>query len=112
MITATIPVDSKLPNVSTTIFTVMSKLAADCGAINLSQGFPDFQADPALFEATVQAMRDGRNQYAPMAGVPELRSAITDKVEALYGVRYDVEQAAGRVVRRVDDDHARARRNQ
>ena len=76
----------------TTIFTVMSKLAVDCGAINLSQGFPDFQADPALFEATVQAMRDGRNQYAPMAGVPELRSAIADKVDALYGVRYDAEQ--------------------
>ncbi|MFT3847510.1 MAG: pyridoxal phosphate-dependent aminotransferase [Propionivibrio sp.] len=76
----------------TTIFTVMSKLAADCGAINLSQGFPDFQADPALFEATLRAMRDGRNQYAPMAGMPELRSAIAEKVAALYGVRYDVEQ--------------------
>ena len=92
MIKATIAVDSKLPAIGTTIFTVMSKLAADCGAINLSQGFPDFQADPALFEATQQAMRDGRNQYAPMAGVPELRGAIANKVAALYGVRYDVEQ--------------------
>ena len=92
MIKTSIPVDSKLPEVGTTIFSVMSKLAADCGAINLSQGFPDFQADQALFEATLQAMRDGHNQYAPMAGVPELRSAIADKVEALYGVRYDVEQ--------------------
>ncbi|MFZ4535086.1 pyridoxal phosphate-dependent aminotransferase [Propionivibrio sp.] len=84
--------DSKLPNIGVTIFTVMSKLAADCGAINLSQGFPDFQADPALFEATLRAMRDGRNQYPPMAGMPELRTAIADKIEALYGVRYDSDQ--------------------
>jgi methionine aminotransferase len=69
----------------------MSKLAADCGAINLSQGFPDFQADPALFDATWRAMRDGRNQYPPMAGVPELRSAIADKVAALYGADYDAD---------------------
>ena len=87
-----VAIDSKLPWVGTTIFTVMSKLAADCGAINLSQGFPDFQADPALFEATLRAMRDGRNQYPPMAGMPELRTAIANKVEALYGARYDVEQ--------------------
>jgi len=83
---------SKLPDIGVTIFTVMSKLAADCGAINLSQGFPDFQADPSLFEATLRAMREGRNQYPPMAGVPELRSAIAAKVEALYGARYDTEQ--------------------
>ena len=69
-------IDSKLPRVGTTIFTVMSKLAADCGAINLSQGFPDFQADPSLFDATWRAMRAGRNQYPPLAGVPELRQAI------------------------------------
>ena len=85
-------IDSKLPAVGTTIFTVMSRLAADCGAINLSQGFPDFQADPALFEATVRAMRDGRNQYPPMAGMPELRTAIADKVAALYDTRFDAEQ--------------------
>jgi methionine aminotransferase len=78
--------------VSTTIFTVMSKLAADCGAINLSQGFPDFQADPALFEATLRAMREGRNQYPPMIGMPELRAAIADKVASLYGMRYDTDQ--------------------
>ncbi len=78
--------------VATTIFTVMSKLAADCGAINLSQGFPDFQADPALFEATLRAMREGRNQYPPMIGMPELRAAIADKVASLYGVRYDADQ--------------------
>jgi methionine aminotransferase len=89
---ASIAIDSKLPWVGTTIFTVMSKLAAECGAINLSQGFPDFQADPALFEATLRAMREGRNQYPPMAGMPELRSAIADKVEALYGARYDVDE--------------------
>ncbi len=92
MLPSSIAIDSKLPWVGTTIFTVMSKLAAECGAINLSQGFPDFQADPALFEATLRAMRDGRNQYPPMAGMPELRAAIADKVAALYGTRYEVEQ--------------------
>jgi methionine aminotransferase len=72
----------------TTIFTVMSKLAADCGAINLSQGYPDFHAEPALFDATLRAMRDGRNQYPPMIGMPELRAGIAAKVRALYGVDY------------------------
>lgn len=91
MIPSNVAIDSKLPWVGTTIFTVMSKLASDCGAINLSQGFPDFQAEPALFEATMRAMQEGRNQYSPMTGVPELRQAISDKVEALYGVRYDAE---------------------
>ncbi|MBN9422558.1 MAG: aminotransferase [Candidatus Accumulibacter sp. 66-26] len=92
MLSSPVAIDSKLPWVGTTIFTVMSKLAADCGAINLSQGFPDFQADPALFAATERAMAGGRNQYPPMAGMPELRGAIADKVEALYGLRYDVDQ--------------------
>ncbi|MBA3998712.1 MAG: aminotransferase [Candidatus Accumulibacter sp.] len=92
MLSSPVAIDSKLPWVGTTIFTVMSKLAADCGAINLSQGFPDFQADPALFAATERAMAGGRNQYPPMAGTPELRGAIADKVEALYGLRYDVDQ--------------------
>ncbi len=91
MISSSLAIDSKLPWVGTTIFTVMSKLAADCGAINLSQGFPDFQAEPALFEATLRAMNEGRNQYPPMAGMPELRTAIAGKVESLYGVRYDAE---------------------
>ncbi|WP_425499995.1 pyridoxal phosphate-dependent aminotransferase [Propionivibrio limicola] len=91
MIPTAVAIDSKLPWVGTTIFTVMSKLAADCGAINLSQGFPDFQADPSLFEATMRAMSEGRNQYAPMTGMPELRHAISGKVEALYGVHYDAE---------------------
>ena len=86
-----IPIESRFPNMGTTIFTVMSKLAAECGAVNLSQGFPDFQAEPALFDAVHRHMLAGRNQYAPMAGMPELRQAIVDKVAALYGVRYDVE---------------------
>ena len=76
MISTSLAIDSKLPWVGTTIFTVMSKLATDCGAINLSQGFPDFQAEPALFEAVTRAMNEGRNQYPPMAGMPELRQAI------------------------------------
>jgi methionine aminotransferase len=92
MIPSAVAIDSKLPWVGTTIFTVMSKLAADCGAINLSQGFPDFQADPSLFEATMRAMCEGRNQYPPMIGMPELRAAIADKVEALYGARYDADR--------------------
>ncbi|MCB1940780.1 MAG: pyridoxal phosphate-dependent aminotransferase [Candidatus Accumulibacter sp.] len=88
---SSVAIDSKLPKVGTTIFTVMSRLAADCGAINLSQGFPDFQADTALFDATLRAMREGRNQYPPMAGVPELRAAIAEKVAALYGVSCDLD---------------------
>jgi len=82
---------SKLPQVGTTIFTVMSKMAAECGAINLSQGFPDFQAEPALFDAVDRAMRSGRNQYPPMTGLPELRAGIAAKVKALYGADYDPE---------------------
>lgn len=80
---------SKLPNVGTTIFTVMSKLAADLGAINLSQGFPDFDCDPALVDAVAKHMREGRNQYAPMQGVPALRQAIATKFIELYGAGYD-----------------------
>ena len=85
------PIESRLPHVGTTIFTVMSRLAQECGAINLSQGFPDFQADPSLFDAVHRAMLAGRNQYAPMAGTAELRQGIADKVAALYGIRYDVD---------------------
>lgn len=82
-------VRSRLPSVGTTIFTVMSQMAEASGAINLSQGFPDFQADDALFERVSHWMRAGANQYASMAGVPSLREAIVAKVEALYGARYD-----------------------
>ena len=85
------PIESRLPNVGTTIFTVMSRLAQECGAINLSQGFPDFNADDLLFERVAHWMRAGHNQYAPMAGCLPLREAIAAKVEALYGARYDVE---------------------
>ncbi len=86
------PIVSRLPNVGTTIFTVMSKLAQDCGAINLSQGFPDFSAEDVLFERVGHWMRAGHNQYAPMAGVPALRVAIAAKVWVLYGTDYDPER--------------------
>src|SRR5215208_573681 len=66
----------------------MSKLASDLGAINLSQGFPDFDCDPELVEAVARHMRDGRNQYAPMQGVPALRQAIAAKYHDLYGAKY------------------------
>ena len=82
---------SRLPAVGTTIFTVMSRLAADLGAINLSQGYPDFDCDPELVDAVTRHMRDGRNQYAPMQGVLPLRQAIATKYERLYGRRYDPE---------------------
>ena len=82
-------ISSKLPSVGTTIFTVMSKLAADTGAINLSQGFPDFDCDPALVDAVARHMRAGHNQYAPMQGVPALREAIAAKYREIYGVAYD-----------------------
>ena len=82
---------SRLPSVGTTIFTVMSKLAADVGAINLSQGFPDFDCDPALIDAVVKHMRSGLNQYAPMPGVLALRKAIAAKYARTHGVTYDPE---------------------
>ncbi|GAB4040737.1 MAG: pyridoxal phosphate-dependent aminotransferase [Rubrivivax sp.] len=80
---------SRLPSVGTTIFTVMSALAAKTGAVNLGQGFPDFDCDPALPAAVTEAMAQGLNQYPPMAGVPALRQAVAAKIEALYGRRYD-----------------------
>lgn len=80
---------SKLPSVGTTIFTVMSRMAAELGAINLSQGFPDFDCDPDLVETVARCMRDGHNQYAPMQGVLRLRQAIASKYEHYYGRRYD-----------------------
>lgn len=80
---------SRLPNVGTTIFTVMSALAAEKGAVNLGQGFPDFDCDPALVDAVTQAMKAGCNQYPPMAGVPALREAIAAKIAKIYGSQYD-----------------------
>ena len=82
---------SKLPAVGTTIFTVMSRLAQEHNAINLSQGFPDYDCDPALQDLVTKYMREGLNQYPPMAGVPQLREAVAHKVLALYGASYDPE---------------------
>ena len=84
-------IESKLPHVGTTIFTVMSALALEHQAVNLGQGFPDFDCDPRLIDAVTDAMRRGLNQYPSMLGVLELRQAIADKVERLYGRRYDVQ---------------------
>jgi methionine aminotransferase len=83
---------SRLPKVGTTIFTVMSRLAQECGAINLSQGFPDYSGPVELIDAVTRHMRAGDNQYAPMAGALPLREAIAQKVADLYGADYDVEQ--------------------
>jgi methionine transaminase len=80
---------SRLPKVGTTIFTVMSALAAQHGAVNLGQGFPDFDGDPRLLDAVTGAMREGLNQYPPMAGVLPLREAVAAKIASLYGHRYD-----------------------
>ena len=82
---------SRLPSVGTTIFTVMSALAQEVGAVNLGQGFPDFDCDPALLRQVGDAMNDGLNQYPPMAGVPQLRQAVARKIEALYGHAYDAD---------------------
>ena len=82
---------SKLPQVGTTIFTVMSALAQQHGAINLSQGFPNFESDPKLIDLVSQAMKQGYNQYAPMAGNLELRLAIARKYELLYNTHYHPE---------------------
>ena len=80
-------VETKLPAVGTTIFTVMSQLAAEHKAINLGQGFPDFDPPEALRDALARAMREGHNQYAPMTGIPRLREQIALKTEHLYGRR-------------------------
>ncbi len=82
-------IESKLPDVGVTIFTTISALAHQHGAINLSQGFPDFNADPELLALVNRYMREGHNQYAPMQGVPRLRERIAEKVAALYGAAYD-----------------------
>jgi methionine aminotransferase len=86
-----IPVVSKLPQTGTTIFTVMSALANELGAINLSQGFPDYDCSPELIELVNKAMKAGHNQYAPMAGVMALRERIAEKTEKLYGAVYNPE---------------------
>jgi methionine aminotransferase len=84
-----VPIVSKLPFTGTTIFTVMSALANEVGAINLSQGFPDYDSPPELNQLVNQAMNEGHNQYAPMPGLISLREQITIKVEKLHGAVYD-----------------------
>jgi methionine aminotransferase len=82
-------IDTKFPKVGTTIFTVMSALATEKNAVNLGQGFPDFNCDPKLLNCVTDAMQQGLNQYPPMSGVAVLREAVADKVERLYHYRYD-----------------------
>jgi len=84
-------ISSKLPKVGTTIFTVMSQLAKEESAINLSQGFPDFPVSDELIELVYQYMKRGFNQYPPMAGIMPLREVIAEKMEQLYGCVYNPE---------------------
>ncbi|GAB3733356.1 pyridoxal phosphate-dependent aminotransferase [Luteimonas pelagia] len=84
-------VETKLPRVGTTIFAVMSQLAAEHGAVNLGQGFPDFDVPPTLVDALSRAMADGHNQYPQMTGIPALRRAIANKTERVYGWRPDAD---------------------
>jgi methionine aminotransferase len=106
---------SKLPDVGVTIFAVMTELANQHGAINLAQGFPDFDCDPALVDAVTAQMRAGHNQYAPMQGVPALREAIAAKLERAYGAAYDPfgrPAGAAILLREAGRDAARGRRAQ
>src|SRR4051812_43595868 len=82
---------TKLPKVGMTIFTVMSQLAAEHRAVNLGQGFPDFSVPARLVDELGNAMRAGHNQYAPMTGIPSLRTAIAAKTERCYGWRPDAD---------------------
>jgi methionine transaminase len=81
--------NSKLPDVGTTIFTVMSRRALEEGALNIGQGFPDYPIDPRLARCLVDVIGEGRNQYAPMEGVTELREQISAKLHGSYGLRFD-----------------------
>lgn len=85
------PIASKLPEVPTSIFSVMSALATKENALNLSQGFPNFESDPKLIEMVHTAMVNGNNQYAPMPGIFSLRKVISEKMENLYGITYNPE---------------------
>ncbi|PKH22013.1 pyridoxal phosphate-dependent aminotransferase [Pseudomonas fluorescens] len=84
-------ITSKLPNVGTTIFTSMSQLAAETGAINLSQGFPDFNGPQDLLDAVGRHVANGHNQYAPMSGLPALRQQVAAKIARSYGVSVDAD---------------------
>src|SRR6202789_2925407 len=81
--------NSKLPEVGTTIFTVMSRRAVEEGALNIGQGFPDYPIDPRLAASLIEVIGEGHNQYAPMEGVVELREQISAKLETCYGRRFD-----------------------
>tara|TARA_R100000306_G_scaffold5273_1_gene7683 strand:- start:4 stop:1140 length:1137 start_codon:yes stop_codon:yes gene_type:complete len=83
---------SKLPNTQTSIFSVMSKMAADYNAINLAQGFPGFESDPVLIDLVNKAMKEGNNQYAPMPGDKKLREVVSKKIESLYNKRYNADR--------------------
>ncbi|MBN7813134.1 aminotransferase class I/II-fold pyridoxal phosphate-dependent enzyme [Algoriphagus sp. H41] len=85
------PLSSKLPHIGTTIFTVMSRMAAEEGAINLSQGYPGFGADPLLLDLVGKYTREGYNQYAPMAGIPQLRKVLAEKTKLTQGYFPDPE---------------------
>ena len=88
----TVPtIHSKLPDVGTTIFTVMSSLAAELGAVNLGQGFPDYPMSAELISLVDEAMREGYNQYVHMNGLIALREALADKIQFLYGAAIDPE---------------------
>jgi len=91
MIEFTKSITSKLPTVGTSIFTTMGALATKHDAVNLSQGFPDFDLDNGLIDLVTKYMKLGANQYAPMSGVPQLRSVLSDKLYTSYGLRYDVD---------------------
>ena len=80
---------SKLPNITTSIFTVMSEMASDYNALNLSQGFPNFKSDSYLIELVNKAMEEGYNQYAPMSGYLELREIISNKTTLLHSKKYN-----------------------
>ena len=86
------PIQTKLPGTGTSIFAVMSGLANEYKAINLSQGFPDFEVSPALIDKIHHFMKKGYNQYAPMPGVPEFRRNIVKKVKEMYGAEYDADR--------------------
>src|SRR5215207_2514645 len=84
-------IQSRLPDVGTSIFTVMSKMALEHGAINLSQGFPDFQIDETIINLVHRYMLGGHNQYAPMPGTPALRNVIAGVIKSTYGCDVDPE---------------------
>lgn len=91
VIPITMHIASKLPHVGLTIFSEMTQLALQHGAINLSQGFPDFDTHPKLKDLVAKYIRAGHNQYAPMQGVGALREAIAEKIRYMYGADYDPE---------------------